>query len=73
MMTKAAHLKWAKERAMEYVKQNDIINAMASIASNLQKHPETRGHLAMQLMTNLYLAGHLDDMLAMANFIDGIN
>jgi hypothetical protein len=37
------HVQWAKQRAMDYLSQGDWQNAMASLASDLTKHPETRG------------------------------
>lgn len=40
-MTREEHLKWCKSRAMEYVKANDLVNAVASMMSDLTKHPET--------------------------------
>ena len=39
-MTRAEHLAWAKQRALEYVDQGDIASAIASMISDLRKHPE---------------------------------
>lgn len=41
-MTRTEHMRWAKGRALEYVKQNDLQNAVASMMSDLNKHSETR-------------------------------
>jgi hypothetical protein len=41
-MTRAEHLDWAKQRALEYVGRGDLANAVASMVSDLAKHHETR-------------------------------
>jgi hypothetical protein len=43
MMTREEHLEWCKARAREYLDQGDVINAIASMLSDLSKHDETRG------------------------------
>lgn len=40
-MTRAEHLAWCKQRALEYADRGDITNAIASMLSDLRKHPET--------------------------------
>ena len=35
------HIRWCKDRALEYVKLGDLDNAIASMQSDLTKHPET--------------------------------
>ncbi len=35
------HMRWAKQRALEYITLGDWEGAIASMASDLQKHPET--------------------------------
>ena len=40
MQTREEHLKWCKQRAMEYVKAGDYQQAVASMLSDLRKHPE---------------------------------
>ena len=49
-MTRDEHLQWCKDRAMEYVNAGDLQNAVASMMSDLTKHPDTAstgGALAM--------------------------
>ncbi len=50
-MTRAEHVRWCKRRAMEYVQAGDFAQAIASMLSDLGKHPETvnlaAGPLAM--------------------------
>ena len=41
MTTRAEHLQWCKDRAMEYVKTGDYNQAITSMLSDLTKHPET--------------------------------
>jgi hypothetical protein len=38
---KAAHLQWCKQRALEHVDAGDLGGAIASMQSDLAKHPET--------------------------------
>ena len=40
-MTRAEHLQWCKNRAMEYVKIGDFNNAVTSMLLDLSKHEET--------------------------------
>lgn len=42
-MDAAEHFAWAQARALEYVDLNDPANAMASLVSDLGKHPGTAG------------------------------
>lgn len=56
-MSREEHLQWCKDRAMEYWRQGDISNALASMASDLEKHPETRGgHPALIALGLMYVA-----------------
>ena len=41
-MTRAEHLQWCKDRAMEYVEVGDFNQAVTSMLSDLSKHDETR-------------------------------
>jgi hypothetical protein len=72
-MTRAEHLKWAKDRALEYADMGDVSQAMASLGSDLNKHPETKGHGGMELMMMLAVGGHLDDPGALRKYIEGFN
>jgi hypothetical protein len=40
--TRAEHLAWCKERALECVDRRELSEAVASMLSDLSKHPETR-------------------------------
>ena len=73
MVTRAEHLRWAKDRALEYADRGDAANAIASLGSDLNKHPETRGHAAMELMMMLAMGGHLGSPAELRKFIEGFN
>lgn len=36
------HLAWCKQRALEYLDEGDVVNAVASMMSDLKTHPEGR-------------------------------
>lgn len=72
-MTRAEHLAWAKGRALEYVDQGDLVNASASMASDLRKHPELADHAGVELMMMQMVAGMLDTPAKMRHFIEGFN
>jgi hypothetical protein len=42
-MTRDEHLAWAKARALEYLDRGDIREAVASMLSDLSKHPDLKG------------------------------
>lgn len=69
--SRADHLAWCKERALEYVELGDTKNAFASLMSDLNKHPDTQGHGARELGIMLLLAGQLDTPAQMREFIEG--
>lgn len=72
-MTRAEHLAWAKERALEYVDTGDVQNAYASLASDLDKHPETAGHDGITLGMMQMMGGMLNTPEQMRKFIEGFN
>ena len=72
-MTREEHLKWCKERALEYVDRGDIHNALSSMGSDLNKHPETRDHPDMMLGMALLMGGHMNTQQEARNFINGFN
>jgi hypothetical protein len=42
MMTREEHLEWCKQRAREYLDRGELADAVASMGSDMDKHPETR-------------------------------
>lgn len=72
-MTRAEHLAWCKQRAIEYVDAGDLPNAFASVMSDLAKHPETHGHAGIELGYMLSMTGNLSTSRDMRDFIEGLN
>jgi len=73
MKTRAEHLRWCKDRALEYLDTGDIPNAIASMGSDLNDHPETRDHPAISLGLQLQmLPGGMSQEKA-KEFIEGFN
>lgn len=52
-MTRKEHVKWCKERALQYVDAGDLQNAVASMTSDMSKHPETRDVMGAMTMIGL--------------------
>lgn len=73
MSTRAEHLAWCKERALEYADAGDLANAWASMVSDLGKHPETAGHAAIELGGMELMAGTIRTHAQMRDFIEGCN
>ena len=70
-MTREEHLQWARDRALEYADQGDVANAIASLQSDLGKHPETVGHDGIMLMSMLAMTGKFDRPGELRHFIEG--
>ena len=72
-MNRAEHLQWRKERALEYVKEDELENAFASFQSDMTKHDETNGHMALEMGTMLLVSGNLSTRRQMTDWINGFN
>jgi hypothetical protein len=72
-MNRKEHLDWCKERALKYVDDNDLINAFASMTSDLGKHPDTENHVGIEMGMMLVVSGQLDTQDKMRNYIEGFN
>ncbi len=72
-MNRKEHMEWCKNRALEYVNQGDTSQAWASMVSDLGKHEETKGHMAIDLGMMLALGGSLSSPEKMRDFIQGFN
>lgn len=77
MTTRAEHLAWCKQRALAELEvpneAEGLKNALASMASDLTKHPETETHAAIGLGMMMVMGGQLSTKPEMAKFIDGFN
>ena len=72
-MTYEEHLAWCKKRAIQYADAGDAQGAWASMVSDLNKHPETQNHSAIELGMMMLMAGHLSSPQEMRRFIEGFN
>jgi hypothetical protein len=71
-VTRQEHLEWAKGRAHEYADRGELSDAVASMISDLPKHPEFGGMgtvIAMALGTTEIPRGRE----AVKRWIDGFN
>jgi len=74
METREQHLQWCKDRAFEILNESgNIGEAYASFCSDMNKHPETENHSAIQLGMMMLIGGHLQSKEEMKNFIEGFN
>ena len=71
--TRAEHLDWCKQRALEYCDAGDVGQAWASMTSDMGKHPATAGHTALEIGSQLLYAGQFKTPAAMRRFIEGFN
>lgn len=74
-MDRAQHLAWAKKRALEELDRGSTTNALASMISDLRKHPETEGssEIGGMLMAGLLLGGGLRTPEDVRKWIEGFN
>ena len=75
-MTREEHMQWCKDRAMEYVERGDLVNAVASMMSDLSKHDETRdsGTGAMRMLGLMAATqAQNSDRAAVERYIKGFN
>ena len=74
METRAEHLQWCKDRAIEILNERgDCGEAYASFMSDMSKHPETEKHSALMMGMMLLMGGHNQTPDAMERFINGFN
>ena len=71
MKTREEHLNWCVQRACEYLDAGDSKNAIASLISDLSKHPETKDHPGIKLGMGMLLIGQLKSVPEMRHFIAG--
>jgi len=70
-MTRTEHLQWCKDRAIEELPDTDA--AFASFQSDMRKHDETRDHVALLMMNQMYFGGMLWLPQKMKQFIEDFN
>ncbi len=72
-MDRQQHLEWCKKRAHEYLARGDMQNAVTSMASDMQKHPETALKPGSPLFMLGAMAAASGDPREVSRFIDGFN
>jgi len=72
-MDRNEHLQWCKERAMEYIKADDVPQGIASFTSDMRKHTETANHPALTLGMQLIMNNLLNTVAKAEKFIMGFN
>lgn len=71
-MTREQHMTWCKKRALEYLDRGDVQNAVASMMSDLQKHPETEVRDPALSMLGI-LAAQSGSVSEARRYIEGFN
>lgn len=73
MEDRQTHLEWCKQRALETLRHSTPVLALASMISDLKKHPETEDHAGIMLGMALLAGGDRmrDDEHEMRKFIEG--
>jgi hypothetical protein len=74
--TRAEHLQWCKDRALQYLEPGEVFSieeAFASFQSDMTKHPETKDHAALLLFAQMFFAGLLKSKSEMRSWIEGFN
>ncbi len=72
-MTRAEHLAWCKQRALNYLGQGDLHSAFLSMSSDLNKHPETQSLAKPELLAlGLFEVMH-GNAAGLQDFIEGFN
>jgi hypothetical protein len=69
MRTREEHLEWCKERAREYLAEGDLLNAVASMASDMEKHPECGVNKFLVMAAMLHVANY--DTVSVRRWVEG--
>jgi hypothetical protein len=71
MISRAEHLAWCKERALALVDAGEGAQAMASMISDLGKHPATQSNLSVVGL--LVMTTNASDLEEVRSFVNGFN
>lgn len=71
MVARHLHLQWCKQRALAYLEDGDIKNAITSMLSDLDKHPETKCNHFLALFGMRIIMDK--DIMAAKRWIEGFN
>jgi hypothetical protein len=64
---------WCKQRALEYIDKGEISEGIASMMSDMGKHPETAAPALNSLAVMMLATGQLDSIHEARKFINGYN
>ena len=73
MQPRAQHLEWCKKRALAYVDQGYLQEALESMLSDLAKHPKTADHPGIALALGKMALGDLTTKEQVREFIEEFN
>ena len=68
--TRADHIAWCKERALEYLDNGETKQALTSMISDVKKHPETEDHVGLKLVMPVLMSNDAGDA---RNWIEGFS
>lgn len=72
--SRAEHLQWCKDRALELLDAGELQQAFTSMCSDLSKHPQTAHHHSTNALgMELLIIGSLDTPEEMRKWINGYN
>jgi hypothetical protein len=71
VITRDEHLALCKQRALAYCDRGDALNAITSMLSDMEKHPETISPALTQMTLRLMIIGALGTVDAMRKHIEG--
>ena len=73
MQPRAQQLEWCKKRALAYVDQGYLQQALSSMIDDLRKHPKTADHPSIALAVGGMASGDLTTSEQVREFIEGFN
>lgn len=71
--TRSEHIAWCQMRALGYVDRNDPKNAVASMMSDLHKHPDTEDHVGILLGLQFMAVADNSSNDQIRHWIEGFN
>ena len=73
MQPRAQHLEWCKKRALAYVDQGCLQQALNSMIDDLRKHPKAADHPGIPIAVGRMAIGDLTTSGQVREFIEGFN
>lgn len=73
MATREEHLAQCKQRALKILDRGQVNEALTSMMSDLEAHPETANHAGNDICIGLMMIGALGTVQEARKFINGYN